>query len=135
MGLLETEIKEIRNALQKFTAGKLTENQFAAAMAVYSQTEKRAKLIIQAVVADAKIPRKKILPRLIAKNLMGDESAIDYVIDEIGEEKVICIEKNNVLITREDCLTYSGQNMSACNDCDHFNITRRILLPRLEDGS
>lgn len=133
MGLLETEIKEMRTALKQFAAGKMTENQFAAAMAVYNQTEKRAKLIIQAIVADARTPRKKIISRLIAKNLMGDESAIDYVADEIGQEKVICIEQQNNLITREDCLTYSGQNMSECSDCDHFNITRRLLLPRIEE--
>ncbi len=132
MGLLETEIKEMRITLKQFTAGKLTENQFTAAMAVYNQTEKRAKLIIQAMVADARTPRKKILSRLITKNLIGDESAIDYVADEIADEKVICIERDNNLVTREVCLTFSGQHMTECKDCNHYSITRQILLPRVE---
>ena len=54
MGLLETELKEIRQDIKHFRAGRLTEEQVQTMIAMYSQTEKRMRLMLQAMALAAK---------------------------------------------------------------------------------
>ena len=68
MGLLVTEINELRQMLNAFDSGKLSAEDLNTKLGVYSQTEKRAKLILKAVslgmskdeLTGGKIDTKKI---------------------------------------------------------------------------
>ena len=126
MGLLEQEIKEIRSSIRQFKAGKITERNFMVELAAYSQIEKRAKLKLQAHALAAKY-KKPAFDQLLRSNLIGTE-AIDTLTDpEI--EMVKCPAKDDKLITRSDCLDYSGgQKDEECAGCMAGVDTKRVLL-------
>ena len=68
MGLIETELKEIRQDIKHFRAGKKTPEEIQTLIALYSQTEKRMRLMLQAMAMAAK-HGKKHLNRMIKTNL------------------------------------------------------------------
>jgi hypothetical protein len=47
MGLIEQEIKELREMNKKVMAGEITAKEVNQRVAIYSQTEKRSKLILR----------------------------------------------------------------------------------------
>ena len=115
--------------LQQFEAGKITENQVRIKTGIYAQTEKRAKLILQGMALAAKY-KKPVLDRLVKINLIGDGTAIDMGAYAFENEKIKCPLKDDNTITREECLTFSGEekNFDDCQLCDHFKVTRDILM-------
>ena len=126
MGLLEQEIKEIRLMIKKYDAGEVTDEQVQTKIALYSQIEKRARLMLQAFATVAKY-KKVASSRIIGSNLIGDGTAIDIIHEE---EKVKCKIRGGDLITRAECLDLSGEseNYKACNDCANCEATKEILL-------
>ncbi len=127
MGLLETEIKELRQLRTRVLAGTVKAEETNALLAIYSQTEKRVKMMLQVFALVSK-HQKVSLKQITNTNLIGDGSAIDLQGD-IELEVIKCVERDEV-ITRADCLSFSGTtgNLKKCEGCDHFNITRKALL-------
>jgi hypothetical protein len=66
-------------------------------------------------------------------NIMDDLSAVDLMIIDPEAEKVKC-PVLDMLITRGDCLDYSGEtaNKKECSICTNGLETKRRLLPPLE---
>jgi len=130
MGLLETELKEIRVDIKHYRAGKITDDQVQTLVALYSQSEKRMRLMLSAMGMAAK-HGKKHLNRLIKTNLIGDGTVIDLLPEEIEEEKILCPLKNEH-ITRAKCLDFSGEseNMEGCEGCDTGLANKNILLDK-----
>lgn len=124
MGLLEKEIKELRGLIVDLDGGKITSQELNQKIAIYSQVEKRAKLMLQAHILGAK--HLKSLNRLKQANFIGDGEAID--VGSIGEENVICPEQEDKTITRDACLEYSGKH-DDCHQCDNFKVTQDKLIP------
>ena len=129
MGLLEQEIKEIRQMLRQFDADKINTEHFITKMAGYNQIEKRVRLMLQAHLTAAKhhdIPLK----RIFRSNLIGDGQAIDIDTIDVENELIKCPGLNFELIKRHECLDYSGENKFAeCKGCDIGLITKKLLLP------
>ena len=126
MGLLEQEIKELRTLNNQLVKGKITTEAVHARISIYSQTEKRAKMLLQAIALAAK--HKHIVGRIVKSNLIGDREAIDINFDK-ESEKVKCPYKNDSLITRSECLDFSGSGkIPECDGCEIGNITREKLL-------
>lgn len=127
MGLLEQEISELRTLLKLIEKGKVTEGQVLARVAVYSQIEKRAKLMLNAFSMVVKNGRT--LNRIIKSNLIGDLEAVDTIPDVNGQ-KIICILGEDKIITRQECLDLSGQkdNYEVCQECEHSRVTKGLLL-------
>lgn len=48
----------------------------------------------------------------------------------LEEERVKCEEKQDKLITRSECLEYSGhkEHIDDCKQCEHFSVTRDLIL-------
>ena len=126
MGLLEQEIKELRDLQREFSKGKITVQDVHARIAIYSQTEKRAKMILQAYALAAK-HNKTTLNRLTRSNLIGASEAIDTGNDPEAV-MVKCIERDDALVTRQECLDFSGSNLELCAGCATGEDTRRVLL-------
>lgn len=126
MGLLEQEIKELRKLNKEFAAGKVSMDSLNGQVAVYSQIEKRAKLMLQAQSIAAKFG-KTTFNRISKTNLVGDGSCVD--IEDVSNETVHCPDQEKV-ISRDECLEFSGSsnNCENCNSCEHFKQTRHILL-------
>jgi hypothetical protein len=127
MGLIEEEISELRKLLKQLDNGKITSEQLYAKIAIYSQTEKRAKLLVNAWTLSLK--SRMVFSRLLKSNLIGDMVAID-----IGQnyeiEKMKCNLREGQLILRHECLDISGQkeNFEDCRPCANFEITRGLLM-------
>jgi len=126
MGLLEQEIKELRQMNTMLLSGKMKPSDVNASISIYSQTEKRAKMILQAYALSAKFGAKH-LKNLSKTQLIGDGSVID-IDTEIIKETIFCSEQGKV-ITRLECKQYSQTtgNLTPCEHCSNFRTTRRLL--------
>ena len=126
MGLLEQEIQELRTMIKHYDAGKISDDTVRTKIAIYSQTEKRAKLMLNAFGLYAR-RGKASLNRIMRSNLIGDGTAIEIDLIEIEEEKIKCPDQDFKLITRGDCLDYSGDHPS-CLSCENDKVTKRMLI-------
>jgi hypothetical protein len=61
-------------------------------------------------------------------NIMDDQIAIDMGLGDPEVDKVKCPEHDD-LITREECLDFSGHNHEICGGCEIGQKTKRTLLP------
>ena len=126
MGLLEQEIKELRVLNKRIDEGTIDKDYLNSKIEVYSQTEKRAKLILQAMALNAKYGGNTAIKKLKTSNLVGGEIALD---DSPSVQIIACPDIGKA-ITREECLDYSGdvKNVEPCGSCREFNITRSMLI-------
>lgn len=128
MGLLEQEIKELRQMIRAFDAGKISGQDMELKLKVYQQTEKRAKLMLQGFALAAKF-KNKPLNRAFKANLIGDGTAIDTGTDDPENELVKCPGMDFEMIKRHQCLDYLDDNkFEECKGCEIGMITKRILL-------
>jgi len=97
-------------------------------IAVYSQLEKREKMMLQAFALQAK-HGKRSCAGIMSSNLIGEGVMIDIGADQ-DEELLECPDQEKT-ITRHECLDYSGdaKNAESCKTCGNFSVTRRVLLP------
>ena len=132
MGLLEQEIKEIRLLIKEFQAGKIDAEHLHELIGAYSQTEKRTRQMLQAFTLVA-TGGKANLNRLIQANLIGDGTAIDdkFITEEEQENEKVKCPGNDRLVSRHECLDFSGSTkFPECETCETGIITKRILLPK-----
>lgn len=129
MGLLEQEIKELRVMNKRIIAGTITPAEVNQRIAVYSQVEKRSKMMLQAFALQAK-HGKRPTSGIVSSNLIGDGSMIDIGAEQ--EDELIECPDLSTTINRHKCLDYSGEtkNVASCKSCDQFSITRRVLLKK-----
>jgi len=129
MGLMEQEIKELRDMQQQLISKKITAEDVHARIAIYSQTEKRVKMMLQAFAAAMK-HGGGTSKMLLESNLVGGR--IDINADP-ELEKIKCPAVNKV-ITRHECLDYSGdsEHVKSCMECPQFDVTRSMLIPAKE---
>ena len=127
MGLLEREIYELRNLRRDYRHKLIDERQVNTEISIYSQTEKRAKLLLQAHVSGAKI-KSGLLNEIFKTNLIGSGEAIDTGQEEPEADKIIC-PCHGGLITRGECLDYSGSHFDDCSGCEIGKVTKNKLLP------
>ncbi len=126
MALWETEIKEIRQLRRRLMSGKIKPEEVSAHVSLFSQSEKRSKLIMDALTRGEKSNARNHT-KLVKAGLIGEETVIDLE-DDFKLEKIMCPEKDGVT-TRQECYDFSSTtgNLEKCDGCEHFNITRRVL--------
>lgn len=126
MGLFAQDIKEIRQLEKQLENGQIGIEYYMARLAAKSQLEKISKQIIQIYALQA-MRGGGILEEAKKINLLSEGEAIDLDADP-ETEKIKCPEKDDALITRAECLDYSGSHNGECNGCDHKVITQNLLL-------
>lgn len=128
MGLYEREIQELREMNRQIITKQISGDEVRQRVAVYSQIEKRAKMVYHASLVESQYGAKA-KRALLATNLVGNGIAI-AVESEGASERIVCPERAGV-IPRSDCLDYSGDpdNFHKCESCQQFATTRRALLP------
>jgi len=129
MGLLTQEIKEIRQMIKLYDLGKVDSTQVTDKMKMYKEARGRIKIIYDAVIFST-TNASGIKNRLHSLNILSKgEAVLDK--DDLEIEMVKCPDKDEQLITRAECLDYSGEteHMETCQTCENFKITRRLLLP------
>jgi hypothetical protein len=127
MGLIPTEIEELRSLLKLMDQGKISHEQLVDKIAVYSQLEKRERLILQAFAIGAK--NGKTLTRVLKSNLIGEMEAVDAG-KSPSIEKIIYGLEGKTIVLRQECLDLSGKpaNYEFCKECPNFGLTRRLLI-------
>jgi hypothetical protein len=71
---------------------------------------------------------KRALEGLNKMNLMDDSTAIDLLLGDPEVDKVKCPEHDQ-LITRAECLDYSGSHSEECSGCEIGKATKEKLIP------
>jgi hypothetical protein len=98
-------------------------------VALYSQTEKREKMVLQAFNVAAKYG-KAHFQRLIKSDLIGDGKKIDLVEDGHVEDQLIDCPYLKKEITRGECVDFSGEEKNPhCNECIIGIGNKKILFP------
>jgi hypothetical protein len=84
--------------------------------------------LINAVVSAYGIAskNKRALSGLQSMNLMDDSTAIDLMLGDPNDDKIKCSEHDN-LITRAECLDYSGSHVDECMGCQQGILTKDKL--------
>ncbi len=125
MGLLEQEIYELRKLKRDYDDKKVDEKQVHTKIAIYSQVEKRAKLLLQAYISGTKI-KKGLLADIFKTNLIGSAQAIDTCLSP-EEEKVMCPDLG--IITRQSCIERYGSpdTHEVCTGCEIGIACRKVV--------
>jgi len=128
MGLLAQEIRELRMLIKQYEQGKVSDQHVVTKMKMYKEVRERVKLIMQAYLA---CKPKTISSKLHSLNIINQGESIVSE-DDLEISAVKCPDQDDKIITRESCLTYSGdtKNFETCKTCDNFKITREMLLPK-----
>jgi hypothetical protein len=127
MGILETEIMELRKLITDVKEKQVDIETARTVIGIYNQVSKRVSHIIQVASISAKYgDRDKTWNKILNKNLLSS-GAIEC--KEVGEEVVKCADQGGKLITREECLDHSGleRNIDRCQNCEQFSITRKTF--------
>lgn len=126
MGLIETEISELRNLLSDVMSGKVNMQQASMQLAIFNQIGKRERLMFD--IWKTASEKRGVLRNVLSKNLLGAGTALDIKTET--EITLSCPEMGGTLITPEKCLDHSGdeKNISNCQRCENFSITRKRLL-------
>lgn len=129
MSLILTEIRELRDLGNKVMAGEYNKHDVRTRLDIYNQTAKRINMLIQiAVKAENNGNKDKIWKRLDTMNVIDESVAIDMGAADV---KIKCPEHGGGLITRDDCMDFSGseRNIDRCQKCEQFTITRKQIMP------
>ena len=71
---------------------------------------------------------KRAMANLERLNIMDETTAIDLMLGDPEVDKVKCPEKGE-LITRAECLDFSGHHFEDCKGCEIGVATKDKLLP------
>jgi hypothetical protein len=93
-------------------------------LAVFSQSEKRVKLMLTALIAGAKYG--KVLGSQIRRTNLLSEGSVT-IMKDMEIEQITC-EETKEPVTRQECLDRSGEADSTCNACETGKINKNILL-------
>ena len=129
MSLIADEIKELRQMSKQLAAGKIDAKYVETQMKIFKESHKRSEFVLKTLVACA-------TPHLIENRMNGMNviSKGEYVrpAGEIEMETLRCPDRDDLVITRQECFNYSGEtaNLPTCKTCENFNITRRLVSPK-----
>jgi len=124
MGLIESEISELRGLLDQVRDGKADVQQVSMQLAIYNGVYKREQLMFDIWKESSK--RRGILKNVINKNLLASGEAIDC--GDGGGIKLACPGKGGLLVDVDACLDFSGdeRNIEDCQKCSNFSIVRKM---------
>jgi hypothetical protein len=127
MGLIQTEIAELRDLAKKVMADEVSIEKASVQIGIYNQVSKRVSQLIQIAAITVK-DSGKTWKRMDSMNILSDNVAVD-VISSGKIEMVKCPEQGGTVIDREECLDFSGtsENIDRCQKCDQFIVTRKYI--------
>lgn len=120
--------KDSNRRMKRIMSGNFKLDEVSAAQREFEGQIKLINSIVSAYGISSK--NKRALSGLEKMNLMDDSTAIDLGLGDPELDKVKC-PNDGQLITRADCLGYSGtsENIEDCKSCQNFATTRKLLLP------
>jgi hypothetical protein len=125
MNLQDETITTLQEAIKKFKNGKMNRDDFMAHISVANTLHK----IINQHIQTATIyeNQKKVYRILEQKGIVDATAHLDMGGDP-EVDKVKCPEHDH-LITRAECLDYSGSHPDECSGCEIGRATKEKLIP------
>lgn len=115
--------------MKKIMKGGFRLDEVAAAQREFEGQIKLINAVVSAFGIASK--NKRALDGLNKMNLMDDSTAIDLLLGDPEVDKVKCPEHDD-LITRAECLDYSGSHADECLGCEIGQATKNKLLREVE---
>lgn len=112
--------------MKKIMKGNFSFQEIAAAQREFEGQIKLINSIVSAFGIASK--NKRAMNGLKKMNVMEENTAIDLMLGDPEFDKVKCPIRDD-LITRAECLDYSGSHFDNCKDCEIGSETKEMLLP------
>lgn len=112
--------------MKKIMKGEFKLDEVSAAQREFEGQIKLINAVVSAFGIASK--NKRALSGLEKMNLMDDSTAIDLLLGDPEVDKVKCPEHDH-LITRAECLDYSGSHHDECSGCEIGKATKDKLCP------
>ena len=126
MNQITNMFQESNGRMKKIMVGNYKVEQIAQAQREFEGQIKLINAVVSAFGVASKNRRAgNALERM---NLMNSTTAIDLMLGDPEVDKVKCPYHDN-LITRAECLDYSGSHMEDCTGCEIGKATNVMLLP------
>lgn len=119
--------KESNSRMKKIMTGDFRAEVISAAQREFEGQIKLLNAVISAFAIQSK--NRRVMDGLNKMNLMDDNSAIDLCLGDPNMDKVKCPYHEN-LITRSECLDYSGHHYDDCKGCEIGRAVKDVLLPK-----
>ena len=114
--------------MNKIMKGEFRLDEVSSAQREFEGQIKLVNAVVNAYAISSK--NKRALVGLERMNLMDDSTAIDLGLGDPEVDKVKCPRGyHDHLITRAECLDYSGSHMEDCTGCEIGKATKDMLLP------
>jgi hypothetical protein len=119
---------ESNSRMKKIMKGTFRLDEIAAAQREFEGQIKLINAIVSAYGIASK--NKRALVGLERMNIMDDKTAVDLLLGDPEEDKIKCPIQNK-LITRAECLDYSGMAIhhDECSGCETGLATKEKLVP------
>jgi len=126
MNLSDSMVNEFEKAYRKFRKGKMEPSEFSLHISAAKTTHKMIGQQIQE--ANLAIQNRKAYRILKQKNIVDETTAIQVEGDK-ENDKVKCPVQGK-LITRAECLDYSGESehMEECSGCEIGIENKKLLI-------
>ena len=115
---------ESNNRMKKIMKGGFRLDEMSAAQREFEGQIKLINSVVSAFGIASK--NKRALVGLKNMNLMEDDTAVDLLLGDPEVDKVKCPELGK-LITRAECLDYSGDHHEECSGCEIGATTKERL--------
>jgi hypothetical protein len=112
--------------LEKFKRKEATVEEVQAFVSLANAAHKWANMTLQAYAIESK--NRRVMKGLTKMNVMDEDTALE--IGVLSDGKVKC-EAQDKLITRDECLDYSGSHNGDCKGCDTGIRVKEILIDRV----
>jgi len=101
-------------------------------MAVIAAAQRDAEVQLKVINAVASLyaiasKNRRAMAQLDRQGIMDDTTTIDFMLGDPEVDKVKCPVKGD-LITRHECLDYSGHHFEDCEGCEIGTATKNKLL-------
>ncbi len=117
---------ESNGRMKQIMKGGYKVDQITSAQREFEGQIKLINTVVQAFAIQSK--NKRAISGLERMNIMDENTAIDLMLGDPEIDKVKCPEHDN-LITRAECLDYSGSHFDDCRGCEIGAATKKRLLP------
>ncbi len=126
MNLVVQKLTEINEAITKFQKKEMTVEEVQAFVSLTNAAHKWANLALQAFAVESK--NRRVMKSLEKMNIMDGDTAVE--IGAVGDGKVKCPVQDNILVTREECLDFSGGHNDECRGCETGKVAKELLIDR-----
>jgi len=125
MNQITAMFKESNSRMKKIMKGDFVIEKLASAQREFEGQIKLVNAVVSAFAVASK--NKRTLANLDKMNIMDGTTAIDLGLGDKELDMVKC-PYNDRLITRAECLDYSGSHHDNCSGCETGTTTKEMLL-------